>query len=731
VWRAVALRCNTVQRMRGSVFGVLLALAGLAACGNGASPSPFATGGSSSGGAGTAGIGGIAGMTTGGSGGNPNIGGPCLDDGQCNDGVACTDDVCDRSLGRCRFSAVNERCADEVYCNGIEICQPGIGCRAGMPVQCSDQISCTIDRCIEESRSCEHLARDADGDGDPVWNCGGKDCDDTEPRVNGAQSEVCGNGRDDNCDGRVDEEGCAAPEHDTCADALVIDADGTYSLSLLAAAEDAALSCVEPGATRRDVVVALVVPEGPSLNLDVTATSADSGLALAVATSCSKKAVELGCDVAVSLPSPSSGSVSRLLLRELEPGAYPLYVSGLDDEDVSLRVAYRAAEPAATNETCGTALELPSEGSVQASLVGVERDLSSACQLAQGDLVYRFELSEPHDVVVRAVPLDGNGTPSLSLRDQRCAAASSELDCRVGAPSRLFARALAAGTYFIGLGAAGPTEVELSLELREPTVPAPDQGCAEPPPLPIGVSQVLELGDHENSINSQCLPGAVDATRTLSLAERSDVLLVERLSAGDTGAVSLLGRDCSQKTGLVCEASNVSPVRARAFGVAAGDYLAVAESGVGTPVELTAFTRAATPATLVAFADGCDDAVTIPETGGRFSGNTDNAHADFEAGCDYGGGAQGGAGDQMLKLSLPEPRRVVLDMSGSDYATILVVRHAGECPGTEVLRACAPGRGVGRSFLDLVLPAGDYFVQIDGFAGASGHWVLDAFLAPP
>jgi hypothetical protein len=117
--------------MRGSVFGVLVALAGLAACGNGATPSPFGTGGATSGGA--AGSAGTAGAATGGSGGDPSVGGACLDDAQCNDGIACTDDVCDHSIGRCRFSAVNERCADEIYCNGVEVCQPGIGCRAGMP----------------------------------------------------------------------------------------------------------------------------------------------------------------------------------------------------------------------------------------------------------------------------------------------------------------------------------------------------------------------------------------------------------------------------------------------------------------------------------------------------------------------------------------------------------------------------------------------------------------------
>jgi hypothetical protein len=171
-------------------------------------------------------------------------------------------------------------------------------------------------------------------------------------------------------------------------------------------------------------------------------------------------------------------------------------------------------------------------------------------------------------------------------------------------------------------------------------------------------------------------------------------------------------------------------VRSRAFGLPAGDYFAVAESRMGNPIVISALRRPSLPLTLVPFADTCEQAVSIPEGGGRFSGNTSNVDADYSAGCDFGGVREGGAAEQMLKLSLEERSRVVLDLAGSDFATMLVVRRADQCPGSEVPFACAPGRGAGRSFLDLELEAGDYFVQIDGYNEASGHWLLDVYEAP-
>jgi hypothetical protein len=63
-------------------------------------------------------------------------------------------------------------------------------------------------------------------------------------------------------------------------------------------------------------------------------------------------------------------------------------------------------------------------------------------------------------------------------------------------------------------------------------------------------------------------------------------------------------------------------------------------------------------------------------------------------------------------------------MQGSGYATLLDVRKGETCPGTEVPQACSVGYDVNRSFLDLTLDAGTYWVQVDGFAGSAGTWFL-------
>jgi hypothetical protein len=45
--------------------------------------------------------------------------------------------------------------------------------------------------------------------------------------------------------------------------------------------------------------------------------------------------------------------------------------------------------------------------------------------------------------------------------------------------------------------------------------------------------------------------------------------------------------------------------------------------------------------------------------------------------------------------------------------------------------ACSAGYGDGRSFLDVVLDAGAYQLQIDGYNGAKGKWSLEVFTGEP
>ncbi len=72
----------------------------------------------------------------------------------------------------------------------------------------------------------------------------------------------------------------------------------------------------------------------------------------------------------------------------------------------------------------------------------------------------------------------------------------------------------------------------------------------------------------------------------------------------------------------------------------------------------------------------------------------------------------------------------MLDMGGSKYTTMLSVRSGDTCPGTELPFACAAGLSEGRSFLDLDLDAGDYYVQVDGYGSDSGAWSLDVYVTP-
>lgn len=713
--------------------GVAALAVGQAACGTAAAPNPFATGaggqgGSSSGTDVTQGVGG--------NGIDETLGGPCSTDAQCDDGVPCTLDGCDEILGRCRFSPDDSICQDESVCDGEERCALKVGCVAGEPKTCSDGNACTIDTCDEATASCVAEPRDADGDGDPDGHCGGGDCDDDAPLVSSKQMEVCANGIDDDCDGAIDEPDCGVPTNDDCFDPLDVATPGTYALSTVAAKADYASNCPlqNPGAAR-DVVAAVGVPAGTH-DVQITARSEGADVTAALFGQCGQPGTELACSRGFA--HPVSGRVAKLRARAVG-GAKPLVLPAIvaADAGVPVTLRYELLPPSAppANETCGTAQSLVEGAPLTASLPGAKVDLESACASATGELVYRFELAEPRDVDLFASSIDGDGRPLLSLRRAGCALPSDEVTCAV-APSgatkaHLYRRALGAGVHYVAIAASAPTDVLVTLSTSAPTAAPLDEACDGAPGLLPGKTIDVSLLDHQDDIDTGCLAGGVDAAYALELAGKSDVLVVGRYSNGDAAAVALVEATCSADDGVTCAVGYVSPTRARAHGLAKGSYRVVAESQGGLPMQLTAFVRPAVPPTLVPFSDGCADALLIPPTGGLFKGTTKNATADFGAGCDQGNQPPKTAPDQLFRLELPTPKRVVFDMQGSGYSTILVVREGPGCPGKDLPKSCAAGYYPDRSFLDLTLAAGTYFVQVDGFAGQSGPWFLDVFTADP
>ncbi|CAN98212.1 putative secreted protein [Sorangium cellulosum So ce56] len=706
-----------------------------AACASSA-PSPFPSAGGAGGEGGEGGAGGEQAPA------DPTLGGPCVDDDQCEDGFPCTFDACDTALGRCRFTPDDSACQNDVYCDGVERCNPRLGCVTGAPVACDDQSTCTIDACDEATRTCSSAPRDADLDGDPDEHCGGGDCDDADPTVSSAQPEVCGNDRDDDCDGRTDEGDCVSPEHDTCLDALEISAPGSYAMTTAGAGFHYASSCGLPRpASTHDVVAAVILPPGPPVDVEVTArTEAPDAeteatdVAVTLAGQCGDAATELACGGPHE--TADGGKLAKLRARGLgdpeRATALPLYVTTKAGAPVIVDVAFLPPAPAPENETCGTAAPLSPGAPALATILDAALDLGTACETGLGELVYTFELAEPQDVDLYAISTDGDGDPSLSLRSAACALPEDELACQTAPAPHLFRRALPAGVYAVAVSATAPTSVLVTLELSPPTEPPPDEACEGAAELAPNRTVSVSLLGHQDDVDLGCGPAAVDAVYALELPVASDVLLVEKLSAGDSGAIALSAPACGgEGDRLACGEGNVTPLRSARRNVAPGSYRVVAEAQLGQPVSVTAFVRPAVPPTLVPFSDACEGALEIPESGGFFQGNTANAAADFNAGCDRAGTAEGGARDQLLRLTLTARRRVVLDMAGSSYDTLLSVRRGPGCPGVEMPLSCTIGTDPQRSFLDLVLDPGVYYLQIDGHALAHGLWFLDVRVVDP
>ena len=98
----------------------------------------------------------------------------------CEDGVACTDDVCDMTTDSCQNVPNNDKCPtdfpicfvqygcqqaqpcehdsecdDGLWCNGTESCIQG-HCVTSLAPDCDDHDPCTIDACDEGTNACTH-----------------------------------------------------------------------------------------------------------------------------------------------------------------------------------------------------------------------------------------------------------------------------------------------------------------------------------------------------------------------------------------------------------------------------------------------------------------------------------------------------------------------------------------------------------------------------------------------
>ncbi len=116
----------------------------------------------------------------------------------CDDGVSCTDDTCNEGTDSCDNLANDGNCDNGLFCDGAETCDALLDCQAGSSIDCDDGVGCTDDMCNEGTDACDNIANDG--------NCvngqfcdGAETCDallDCQAGIDPCPSQSCDEGGD-------------------------------------------------------------------------------------------------------------------------------------------------------------------------------------------------------------------------------------------------------------------------------------------------------------------------------------------------------------------------------------------------------------------------------------------------------------------------------------------------------------------------------------------------------
>jgi hypothetical protein len=631
----------------------------------------------------------------------------CDSDSDCDDGVDCTVDVC-LSQGYCRSTTDYTRCADDSFCNGIEVCDAIKGCLPGVVPTCDDMDACTIDSCSDEEKSCIHGPRDFDHDGEADVHCaGGTDCDDFDETRGTTRAEICGDQIDNDCDDQVDEQNCGKPAHDSCDDALDITTPGTHEVSLRGAVGDYTLSCTEEPGGYPDAVFTFELTETRDVRITargILIGGEDEIATVAVQTKCGQRSSELKC---------STSFPADLRMRALEPGRYYVIANSAQAASVWLSFDTSPPTPAPTNALCEDAIDVSAGGRFEGDFVDVGDESMSVCGLEkQPDVYYKLKLEKESDVEISAVS-DEAGQLTISVRDS-CDPASTVRGCRSAEPALTRLHQLAPGEYIVVLEGPASRELSYALEVSilDPTPVPQGDGCNAPIPLTVGMPTLVSLADKQAEVKSSCESSGPDAVFSLHLdtprnvvidadAEQDIVFVALQKTCGDVGTE----RACRKSNSVQVQLQNVD----------AGDYFVVVDSPTAQNVTVQVQTYDATPTTVpVTGNDTCATAHEILGSGGMYTGDTRSLLNDFSNAC----GDNVSSLDAVYKLQLNDRRHVVAEMESGFDGVLHRLRDQRTTPdvcSNIASEACATKEAGGNLMvLDEFLSTGVYYYVIDG-----------------
>ena len=336
-----------------------------------------------------------------------------------DDGVACTDDVCDEPTQTILHVPNHAQCADASFCNGAEVCDPLLDCQPGTPLVIDDGVACTADSCDEVSDVVVH-APDAGVCDDGQFCNGAVTCDpllDCQP--GNAPTDDDGVGcTDEICDELADVIVHSA-NHAACSDGLVCNGSETCDPLLdCQAAQTPGPGGVLPG----EIVVADPRTSDPALDPAILRVDPVSGAVSTLTLAgllTDPRDVAVEADRCLVTADPVAEAVIRIDPQShdpLDPGANQHVVSqgGSLRDPRGVAVAADGDLIVADRGTNGRVLRIdPRTGAqTQIGFGGYLGDLRHVALDAQG---FVYLAVHNHGVVPKIVKLDPNAFDPLDL----------------------------------------------------------------------------------------------------------------------------------------------------------------------------------------------------------------------------------------------------------------------------------------------------------------------------
>lgn len=640
---------------------------------------------------------------------------------------------------------VDAGCHDDTDCFGVQHCELDGRC-----VECTSDLHCPAGVCDRRSDTCVGCVANADC-ANPTPICDQQQCLPCE------STAACGAGRTCSpfsftCESL----------NETCATARPILNGGTGLSSFLAdpsqALDDVTLGCSAAGpelvyvftTTTPQRLTATAVPEPGSQARPVLALRSDCA----------------GADVRCDAPSTGSAALNTTLA----PGTWYLFVESAHGTPGQVRVTLTLQDPSTVppNDLCADAAALAVDGvTVNGAVLTGSTDLAgndgaptcSATASSSGkDLAWRLTLAAQSDLSVTARPLPGSTLhPVVSIRTD-CADAGLELACQTSTAASSLTAALTAqpaGDYVVQLDSADGTSGDFQLEVTAIPVLSND-GCASPELLVFDAGVATALGDTtwatNGTLSGDSAPGCSDSARVsghdlvyrLTLTQPQDVHLLLTPTGNGTYEPVLSVRaapcvDGSRSNERACTSPvQHAPAEATLRNQPAGELFVWVDSAEDTsgPFQLEARLEPPTPPPAN---DGCASPEVLELTSGvaSFSGSTaqaanDNAPGDLSPTCNVTAKQTGK--DVVYTFTLAQPQDVqisVLPLSGSGFFPTVYVRRSA-C-GSQLLSDelfCGTSlTGVQTTLTRL--PAGTYFLFVDGAGGTSGDFTGTVTVTAP